>query len=218
MWCIISSLPFWLRQCTRWSWKIHEMGVWRTSWRWYQWISHTDTHTHAAEKSYEEAVAAVQAEVTEQYLSKVSIPVHHMAIFNHSAAEPDRYLNLPILGHVQAWSTSRRQCSKWNPVPALQWEKTQGRIPLSNQLHELYMVDNQDKKNPTDTDRLLLKCVNYKSFQLNSELWTFSSTVCVDSSWDDTGDGEDLVDITRQFKDLKGASKRPDARVLHEPS
>ena len=50
--------------------------------------------------------------------------------------------------------------------------------------------------------------ITLKSFRVNGKAWTLSCSVFVDSSWDDTGDCGELVDITREkFKDLR----RPDA-------
>ena len=76
---------------------------------------------------------------------------------------------------------------------------------------EFVYVDTEEKTEPTDTDRLLLKSGKYRTFRVNGKAWTFYSTVLVDSSWDDTGYSGDLVDITREnFKDLEGARERSD--------
>ena len=67
--------------------------------------------------------------VEQQYLPKVPAPIQHMAIFNHSVAEPDRnVLKLPIQGYVQANSACQRQWRKWINAAELEWAKEDGGI------------------------------------------------------------------------------------------
>ena len=57
--------------------------------------------------------AKVRAVVEQQYLSKVPVPIQHMAIFNHSMAEvePDRIV-LKFQGYVQANSAKPTTAEK----------------------------------------------------------------------------------------------------------
>ena len=80
--------------------------------------------------------------------SSCSCPSH--GNFYNSAAEPDReLLKLPIRGYVQAKLASQRQWRKWIEAAALEWEKIQGGIPL----HERYIFDTKEKKDPMNTNR-----------------------------------------------------------------
>ena len=157
-----------------------------------------------AGKTFEDAVRAA---VKEQYLQTVPVAVHRMECFYNSAAEPNReFLKLPIWGYVQVNSASRRQWRKWIEAAALEWKKIQGGIPL----HETYILDNQQKTDPRNTDGFLLSHGKLSCFGVSGTAWTFSGTVRVDPPWDNSP-GEDLVEIARsKFKKAEGTRERPD--------
>ena len=72
-------------------------------------------------------------------------------------------MKLPIQGSVQAKLpvASWRQWRKCIGAAALEWEKIQGGIPL----HEMYVVDTQEKTDPRNTNRLFLSHEKLRSFE-----------------------------------------------------
>ena len=52
----------------------------------------------------------------------------------------------------------------------LEWEKIQGQILI----HEMYILDTQDKNDPRETDRILLSHGKLSCFRAKGKAWTFS--------------------------------------------
>ena len=89
----------------------------------------------------------------------------------------------------------------------LEWEKIQGQILI----HEMYILDTQDKNDPRETDRILLSHGKLSCFRAKGKAWTFSWTVRLDQQGDDS---EDLAEIENcKLKEAEGASKRPSNRI-----
>ena len=88
-------------------------------------------------------------------------------------------LDLQIWGYVQAKSASWQQWRHWIEAAALVGIKIQGWIPF-NEMYISY-THNPCQKN---TNRLLLRYWQNKSFTRQGKAWTFSCTVCVDCNTD----------------------------------